>query len=139
MTNRKRVLIIDDSAAVRQALSDIINGHDALEVMATAGDPFQAAERIKQQGRGQFRPQHPRHRGSVRPPDPDPDHMAPVKAHRPGIPVVARGSGLNRRLNRKPQQAAVAELQAAGLRVTMIKDVTPIPHNGCRPPKRRRV
>ena len=35
--------------------------------------------------------------------------------------------------------AAIRALQAAGLEVTMIKDVTPVPHNGCRPPKRRRV
>ena len=37
------------------------------------------------------------------------------------------------------REAAIRALQAAGLEVTMIKDVTPIPHNGCRPPKRRRV
>lgn len=37
------------------------------------------------------------------------------------------------------REAAIRSLQAAGLEVTMIKDVTPIPHNGCRPPKRRRV
>lgn len=36
-------------------------------------------------------------------------------------------------------EAAIRALQTAGLEVTMIKDVTPIPHNGCRPPKRRRV
>ena len=36
-------------------------------------------------------------------------------------------------------EAAIRALQAAGLDVTMIKDVTPVPHNGCRPPKRRRV
>ena len=36
-------------------------------------------------------------------------------------------------------RAAIRALQAAGLEVNMIKDVTPIPHNGCRPPKRRRV
>ena len=36
-------------------------------------------------------------------------------------------------------KAAIRALQAAGLEVSMIKDVTPIPHNGCRPPKRRRV
>ena len=36
-------------------------------------------------------------------------------------------------------KAAIRALQTAGLEVTMIKDVTPIPHNGCRPPKRRRV
>ncbi len=37
------------------------------------------------------------------------------------------------------RESAVRALQAAGLNVTSIKDVTPIPHNGCRPPKRRRV
>ena len=37
------------------------------------------------------------------------------------------------------REAAIRSLQAAGLEVSMIKDVTPIPHNGCRPPKRRRV
>ena len=37
------------------------------------------------------------------------------------------------------ETAAIRSLQAAGLEVNMIKDVTPIPHNGCRPPKRRRV
>ena len=37
------------------------------------------------------------------------------------------------------REAAIRSLQAAGLEVTLIKDVTPIPHNGCRPPKRRRV
>lgn len=37
------------------------------------------------------------------------------------------------------REAAIRSLQAAGLEVSMIKDVTPIPHNGCRPPKRRRI
>ena len=37
------------------------------------------------------------------------------------------------------RESAVRALETAGLRVTMIKDVTPVPHNGCRPPKRRRV
>ena len=37
------------------------------------------------------------------------------------------------------REAAIRSLQANGLKVTLIKDVTPIPHNGCRPPKRRRV
>ena len=37
------------------------------------------------------------------------------------------------------RESALRAFQAAGLRVTMIKDVTPVPHNGCRPPKRRRV
>ena len=36
-------------------------------------------------------------------------------------------------------ESAVRALQAAGIKITMIRDVTPIPHNGCRPPKRRRV
>lgn len=37
------------------------------------------------------------------------------------------------------REAAIRAMQVAGLEVTLIKDVTPIPHNGCRPPKRRRV
>jgi len=37
------------------------------------------------------------------------------------------------------REAAIRSLQAAGLEISAIKDVTPIPHNGCRPPKRRRV
>lgn len=48
------------------------------------------------------------------------------------IEVYVKGPGSGR-------EAAIRALQAAGLEVTMIKDVTPIPHNGCRPPKRRRV
>ncbi len=48
------------------------------------------------------------------------------------IEVLIKGPGGGR-------EAAVRSLQAAGLEITAIKDVTPIPHNGCRPPKRRRV
>ena len=48
------------------------------------------------------------------------------------IEVYVKGPGAGR-------EAAIRALQAAGLEVNMIKDVTPIPHNGCRPPKRRRV
>jgi len=48
------------------------------------------------------------------------------------IEVFVNGPGSGR-------EAAIRALQAAGLEVTMIKDVTPVPHNGCRPPKRRRV
>ena len=48
------------------------------------------------------------------------------------VEVYVRGPGAGR-------EAAIRALQTAGLEVTMIKDVTPIPHNGCRPPKRRRV
>ncbi|HAV21300.1 MAG: 30S ribosomal protein S11 [Bacillota bacterium] len=48
------------------------------------------------------------------------------------IEVLVKGPGSGR-------EAAIRALQAAGLEVSMIKDVTPIPHNGCRPPKRRRV
>ena len=48
------------------------------------------------------------------------------------IEVYVKGPGAGR-------EAAIRSLQAAGLEVTLIKDVTPIPHNGCRPPKRRRV
>ncbi len=48
------------------------------------------------------------------------------------VEVYVKGPGAGR-------EAAIRALQAAGLEVNMIKDVTPIPHNGCRPPKRRRV
>ena len=48
------------------------------------------------------------------------------------VEVLVKGPGAGR-------EAAIRSLQAAGLEVSLIKDVTPIPHNGCRPPKRRRV
>ncbi len=48
------------------------------------------------------------------------------------VDVLIKGPGSGR-------ESAVRALQAAGLKVNLIKDVTPIPHNGCRPPKRRRV
>ncbi|MFP6562964.1 MAG: 30S ribosomal protein S11 [Myxococcota bacterium] len=46
--------------------------------------------------------------------------------------VYVKGPGAGR-------ESALRALQAAGMRITLIRDVTPIPHNGCRPPKRRRV
>jgi small subunit ribosomal protein S11 len=48
------------------------------------------------------------------------------------VSVYVKGPGSGR-------EAAIRSLQAAGLQISLIKDVTPIPHNGCRPPKRRRV
>ncbi|HHV44237.1 MAG TPA: 30S ribosomal protein S11 [Firmicutes bacterium] len=48
------------------------------------------------------------------------------------VEVHVKGPGAGR-------EAAIRQLQATGLDITVIKDVTPIPHNGCRPPKRRRV
>lgn len=48
------------------------------------------------------------------------------------VEVFVRGPGAGR-------EAAIRSLQSAGLEVSLIKDVTPVPHNGCRPPKRRRV
>ncbi|HPU17676.1 MAG TPA: 30S ribosomal protein S11 [Bacillota bacterium] len=48
------------------------------------------------------------------------------------VEVYVRGPGSGR-------EAAIRALAAAGLQITLIRDVTPIPHNGCRPPKRRRV
>lgn len=48
------------------------------------------------------------------------------------VSVLVKGPGAGR-------EAAIRALQSAGLEINMIKDVTPIPHNGCRPPKRRRV
>jgi small subunit ribosomal protein S11 len=60
---------------------------------------------------------------------------AAKKAMEHGVKSIAisiKGPGSGR-------EAALRALQASGLRITLIKDVTPIPHNGCRPPKRRRV
>jgi len=48
------------------------------------------------------------------------------------VGVLVNGPGAGR-------ESAIRAIQAAGLKVTMIKDITPVPHNGCRPPKRRRV
>jgi small subunit ribosomal protein S11 len=48
------------------------------------------------------------------------------------VEVFVKGAGAGR-------ESAIRALQSVGLEITMIKDVTPIPHNGCRPPKRRRV
>ncbi len=48
------------------------------------------------------------------------------------VRVYVKGPGSGR-------EAAIRAIQAAGLAITLIKDVTPMPHNGCRPPKRRRV
>ncbi len=48
------------------------------------------------------------------------------------VEVCVKGPGAGR-------EAAIRALQAVGLEVSLIKDVTPVPHNGCRPPKRRRV
>ena len=48
------------------------------------------------------------------------------------VEVAVKGPGAGR-------EAAIRSLQAAGLEVSVIRDVTPVPHNGCRPPKRRRV
>ncbi|HPC04031.1 MAG TPA: 30S ribosomal protein S11 [Syntrophales bacterium] len=48
------------------------------------------------------------------------------------VQVFVKGPGSGR-------ESALRALQAAGLTITLIRDVTPIPHNGCRPPKRRRV
>ncbi len=48
------------------------------------------------------------------------------------VDVLIKGPGAGR-------EAALRSLQAAGFQISMIKDVTPVPHNGCRPPKRRRV
>ncbi len=48
------------------------------------------------------------------------------------VDVYVKGPGSGR-------ESAIRALQAAGLKINLIKDVTPVPHNGCRPPKRRRV
>ncbi|MDD5701510.1 MAG: 30S ribosomal protein S11 [Dehalococcoidales bacterium] len=62
-------------------------------------------------------------------------HEAARKAMEQGlrqIEVVVKGPGSGR-------EAAIRSLQSSGLYITTIRDVTPVPHNGCRPPKRRRV
>lgn len=48
------------------------------------------------------------------------------------IAIYVKGPGAGR-------ESAIRAIQATGFRVTMIKDVTPVPHNGCRPPKKRRI
>jgi small subunit ribosomal protein S11 len=48
------------------------------------------------------------------------------------VDVYVKGPGAGR-------ESAIRALQAAGLNINLIKDVTPVPHNGCKPPKRRRV
>jgi small subunit ribosomal protein S11 len=48
------------------------------------------------------------------------------------LAIYVKGPGAGR-------EAAVRAVQAAGIKITLIRDVTPVPHNGCRPPKRRRV
>jgi small subunit ribosomal protein S11 len=48
------------------------------------------------------------------------------------VEILVQGPGAGR-------ESAIRSIQAAGLNITLIKDVTPMPHNGCRPPKRRRV
>ena len=69
-------------------------------------------------------------RRSVAPLRPPPTHAKEYGLKSVDVYVKGPGSG---------REAAIRSLQAAGLEVTMIKDVTPIPHNGCRPPERRRV
>ncbi|MCX5685736.1 MAG: 30S ribosomal protein S11 [Planctomycetota bacterium] len=58
------------------------------------------------------------------------DKAIKMGMHEVEVRIKGPGSG---------RESAVTALQAAGLKVTAIEDVTPIPHNGCRPPKRRRV
>ena len=59
-------------------------------------------------------------------------YAAQMAAETATVDVMVKGPGSGR-------EAAIRALQACGLEVTSIKDVTPVPHNGCRPPKRRRV
>jgi small subunit ribosomal protein S11 len=59
-------------------------------------------------------------------------HTARKDAGMRSVAVLVKGPGSGR-------ESAIRALSAAGLKVALIKDVTPIPHNGCRPPKRRRI
>lgn len=58
------------------------------------------------------------------------EQAVPMGLRRVEVEVTGPGPG---------REAAIRALQAAGLKVTAIRDITPIPHNGCRPPKKRRV
>ena len=58
--------------------------------------------------------------------------MAAETAAKAAVEVMVKGPGTGR-------EAAIRAIQACGIEVTSIQDVTPVPHNGCRPPKRRRV
>ena len=60
------------------------------------------------------------------------DHVKAVDQGMKSVTVFVKGPGAGR-------ESALRAVAQAGLRVSMIRDVTPIPHNGCRPPKRRRV
>ena len=55
-------------------------------------------------------------------------HLSMVSCHSQGLPESEAG-----------REQAIIQLQHAGLKITGIEDVTPLPHNGCRPPKKRRV
>jgi small subunit ribosomal protein S11 len=62
------------------------------------------------------------------------------RGSRKGTPFAAQQAAMNAaNMARSGRESAIRALQAAGIEVRAIKDVTPIPHNGCRPPKRRRV
>ena len=68
-------------------------------------------------------------------PKPGPSERAAKAAQDHGmrnVQVFVNGPGAGR-------ESAIRALQSAGLRISLIRDVTPVPHNGCRPPKRRRV
>jgi len=55
------------------------------------------------------------------------------------VSLSRRGDILLRKFDRPGRESSVRALNALGMKITAITDVTPIPHNGCRPPKRRRI
>ena len=65
--------------------------------------------------------------------------MAATDAARPAYDAGLRSVEVNVKGPGGGREAAIRALDANGIKVTRIKDVTPVPHNGCRPPKRRRV
>ena len=116
------VLHGDEVDAIR--LIDVVNGDDERRVANRRHDE---ARRVHDVG---FYPD----RGSAEP-VPELVANAPVRCSEVdprGSPRHTRGPGAGR-------EAALRALQTAGLSVNLIRDVSPIPHNGCRPPKRRRV
>ena len=71
--------------------------------------------------------------------------LAPQLLRKMGVTVESLDAAVLQELGKLPRvtgsgrEAAIRGLQTAGLEITLIRDITPIPHNGCRPPKRRRV
>ena len=121
-----RVLIVDDSAFMRKALSQMIASEPGLEVIDTARNGKDAVEKALA-----LRPdvitmdvEMPEMNGL--------ELVAEVRKRWPEVIRVILTGGAS-------LESALRAIAAAGIKISLIRDVTPIPHNGCRQPKRRRV